>query len=102
MTDHSPSSSVSKPGVQVNEPEGGAVFEPYENPAGGWGALHATAQALREQSIVLKGSMALLSMNQPDGLTVLGVRGRIRSIPVLSSSARMARRPFPSNSPNEK
>ncbi|MEA2767383.1 MAG: hypothetical protein QOD93_345 [Acetobacteraceae bacterium] len=72
MTDHSPSSSVSKPGVQVNEPEGGAVFEPYENPAGGWGALHATAHALREQSIVLKGSKALLSMNQPDGFDCPG------------------------------
>src|ERR1700733_3124967 len=72
MTDHSPSSSVSKPGVQVREPEGGAVFEPYENPAGGWGALHATAKALREQSIVLKGSKALLSMNQPDGFDCPG------------------------------
>ena len=36
----------------------------------GWrpGAQQATAKALREQSIVLKGSRAaLLSMNQPDG-----------------------------------
>jgi hypothetical protein len=32
------------------------VFEPYESPAGGWGALQATAKALREQSIVLKGA----------------------------------------------
>src|SRR3984885_1335408 len=72
MTDHSPSSSVSKPGVQVDEPEEGAVFEPYENPAGGWGALHATAQALREQSILLKGSKTLLSMNQPDGFDCPG------------------------------
>jgi molybdopterin-dependent oxidoreductase alpha subunit len=72
MSDQPSSSSVSKPGVQVNEPEAGAVFEPYESPAGGWGALRATARALREQSIVLKGSQALLSMNQPDGFDCPG------------------------------
>jgi len=49
-----------------------AVFEPYESPAGGWGALRATALALREQSVVLKGSKALLSMNQPDGFDCPG------------------------------
>src|SRR5580693_4965026 len=48
------------------------LFEPYESPAGGWGALHATAKALREQSIALKGSKALLSMNQPDGFDCPG------------------------------
>src|SRR3977135_3569605 len=42
-------------------------FEPYEAPAGGWGALQETAVALREQSVVLKGGKALLSLNQPDG-----------------------------------
>ena len=56
----------------VNEPEGGPRFEPYESPAGGWGALQATAKALREQSIVLKGSKTLLSMNQPDGFDCPG------------------------------
>jgi anaerobic selenocysteine-containing dehydrogenase len=35
--------------------------------AGGWGALHATAKALREQSALVKGGRSLLSMNQPDG-----------------------------------
>ena len=40
------------------------VFAPYNPPAGGWGALRATAKALREQSIELKGSRALLSMNR--------------------------------------
>src|ERR1700722_12236769 len=63
MSDQPPSSSVSKPG---------AVFEPYESPAGGWGALRATAQALREQSVILKGSKALLSMNQPEGFDCPG------------------------------
>src|SRR5260370_10035666 len=48
------------------------LFEPYESPAGGWGALEATAQALREQSVVLKGGKALLSMNQPDGFDCPG------------------------------
>jgi molybdopterin-dependent oxidoreductase alpha subunit len=48
------------------------LFEPYESPAGGWGALQATAKALREQSVVLKGSEALLSMNQPDGFDCPG------------------------------
>jgi molybdopterin-dependent oxidoreductase alpha subunit len=61
-----------KAAPRVIEPEGGAVFEPYESPAGGWGALQATARALREQSIVVKGSMALLSMNQPDGFDCPG------------------------------
>jgi molybdopterin-dependent oxidoreductase alpha subunit len=47
-------------------------FEPYESPAGGWGALQATAKALREQSVALKGSKALLSMNQPAGFDCPG------------------------------
>ena len=42
------------------------VFAPYDAPAGGWGALHATARALREQSVEIRGTRALLSMNQPD------------------------------------
>ncbi|HEY0564419.1 MAG TPA: FdhF/YdeP family oxidoreductase, partial [Terriglobales bacterium] len=48
------------------------LFEPYESPAGGWGALQATAKALREQSVLLKGSHALLSVNQPDGFDCPG------------------------------
>ncbi len=48
------------------------VFAPYDAPAGGWGALHATAKVLREQSIVLKGSKSLLSMNQPEGFDCPG------------------------------
>jgi molybdopterin-dependent oxidoreductase alpha subunit len=47
-------------------------FAPYDSPAGGWGALEATAKALREQSIIAKGSRALLSMNQPDGFDCPG------------------------------
>jgi anaerobic selenocysteine-containing dehydrogenase len=48
------------------------LFEPYESPAGGWGALKATAKALREQSVLLKGGKSLLSMNQPDGFDCPG------------------------------
>ena len=49
-----------------------ARFAPYDSPAGGWGALAATARALREQSVALKGSKVLLSMNQPDGFDCPG------------------------------
>jgi molybdopterin-dependent oxidoreductase alpha subunit len=48
------------------------IFEPYDSPAGGWGALKATADALREQSIILKGGKMLLSMNQPEGFDCPG------------------------------
>jgi molybdopterin-dependent oxidoreductase alpha subunit len=48
------------------------VFAPYNPPAGGWGALRATVKALREQSVVLKGPEALLSMNQPEGFDCPG------------------------------
>jgi molybdopterin-dependent oxidoreductase alpha subunit len=49
-----------------------AIFHPNDAPAGGWGALQATAKALREQSIVMRGSKALLAMNQPDGFDCPG------------------------------
>jgi len=42
-------------------------YKPYEQPAGGWGAAAATAKVLLEQSVVAKGSRALLAMNQPGG-----------------------------------
>nr|WP_294851112.1 FdhF/YdeP family oxidoreductase [uncultured Sphingomonas sp.] len=42
-------------------------FKMYDHPAGGWGAAAATAKVLLEQSVVTKGSRALLSMNQPGG-----------------------------------
>ena len=62
----------SVPAEPQQEPAGKPVFAPYDAPAGGWGALHATARALREQSVELKGSRALLSMNQPDGFDCPG------------------------------
>ena len=56
----------------VDEPAAGATFEPYESPAGGWGALQATARALREQSVSVEGARALLAMNQPHGFDCPG------------------------------
>jgi hypothetical protein len=35
MPDQPSSSSVPKPGVQLNEPDVGPAFEPYQRPAGG-------------------------------------------------------------------
>ena len=42
-------------------------YKPYTHPAGGWGAAAATAKVLMQQSVITKGSRALLSMNQPGG-----------------------------------
>jgi formate dehydrogenase major subunit len=42
-------------------------YKTYDHPAGGWGAAAATAKVLLEQSVVTKGSRALLAMNQPGG-----------------------------------
>jgi len=42
-------------------------YKTYDHPAGGWGAAAATAKILLEQSVVTKGSRALLAMNQPGG-----------------------------------
>jgi len=47
--------------------DGKARYAPYNSPAGGWGAAAATAKVLLEQSVVTKGSRALLAMNQPGG-----------------------------------
>ena len=42
-------------------------YKAYNAPAGGWGAAAATAKVLLEQSVVVKGSEALLKMNKPGG-----------------------------------
>jgi anaerobic selenocysteine-containing dehydrogenase len=62
------SSPISAPVTEPSDP----VFAPYNSPAGGWGALQATARVLREQSIEIKGPKALLSMNQPHGFDCPG------------------------------
>jgi len=70
MTDQSTPPGV--PTEPQQEPAGEPVFAPYNPPAGGWGALRATARALREQSVEIRGTRALLSMNQPDGFDCPG------------------------------
>ncbi len=44
----------------------------YENPAGGWGALRATAKAVAEQMNVTEAPATLLRTNQPDGFDCPG------------------------------
>jgi molybdopterin-dependent oxidoreductase alpha subunit len=70
MTDKSPFAATAA--AIPDQPAAPPVFAPYNPPAGGWGALRAVAKALREQSVELKGSRALLSMNQPDGFDCPG------------------------------
>jgi hypothetical protein len=43
------------------------TIRPYNQPAGGWGALKAVGENLVEQRIPLKGAATLLRMNQPHG-----------------------------------
>ncbi|MGZ5860746.1 MAG: FdhF/YdeP family oxidoreductase [Croceibacterium sp.] len=47
-------------------------IRPYHYPAGGWGALKATGEALVEQGIPVRGSATLLHMNQPEGFDCPG------------------------------
>ncbi|MGY5810475.1 FdhF/YdeP family oxidoreductase [Rhizobium sp. LEGMi198b] len=44
----------------------------YSNPAGGWGALRATAKAVREQMDVTEAPLLLLRTNKPDGFDCPG------------------------------
>ena len=44
----------------------------YTEPAGGWGALRATATALTLQDTAIKGGSTLLRMNQPEGFDCPG------------------------------
>ncbi len=45
---------------------------PYDGPAGGWGALKATAIAVRTQMDALDAPVTLLRTNQPDGFDCPG------------------------------
>ena len=55
----------------MSEPEIEGV-QPYDDPAGGWGALRATAQALARSRNALGGTGLLLKQNQPDGFDCPG------------------------------
>ncbi|MDE1918332.1 MAG: FdhF/YdeP family oxidoreductase [Sphingomonadales bacterium] len=46
--------------------------EPYDGPAGGWGALRAVAVAVRDQMGASANTRALFSMNQPTGFDCPG------------------------------
>ena len=45
---------------------------PYDAPAGGWGALRATAKAVREQMDLVEAPRLLLRTNKPDGFDCPG------------------------------
>src|ERR1700746_3928438 len=47
-------------------------IKPYNAPAGGWGALKATAAAGRDQMDVVEAPITLLRMNKPDGFDCPG------------------------------
>lgn len=47
-------------------------IRPYDGPAGGWGALRATAQAIHDQMDAVKAPITLLRINQPDGFDCPG------------------------------
>jgi Anaerobic dehydrogenases, typically selenocystein e-containing len=44
----------------------------YDGPAGGWGALKATATAIRTQMDTVKAPITLMRTNQPDGFDCPG------------------------------
>ncbi|HVJ43423.1 MAG TPA: FdhF/YdeP family oxidoreductase [Dongiaceae bacterium] len=44
----------------------------YDNPAGGWGALRATAKAVQEQMDLVEAPLLLLRTNQPEGFDCPG------------------------------
>jgi len=43
------------------------VFQPYEDPAGGWGSVKSVSQSLLREHIPLSGSRVLMRQNKPDG-----------------------------------
>ncbi|WMD18964.1 FdhF/YdeP family oxidoreductase [Achromobacter seleniivolatilans] len=47
-------------------------IHPYDAPAGGWGALKATAQAVADQMRVAEAPLLLLRTNKPDGFDCPG------------------------------
>src|SRR4030088_410431 len=49
-----------------------AGIKPYDSPAGGWGAVRATAKAVREQMDVHVAPLLLLRTNKPDGFDCPG------------------------------
>ncbi|MGF6773726.1 molybdopterin-dependent oxidoreductase alpha subunit [Paraburkholderia sp. GAS199] len=50
----------------------GKTIRIYSEPAGGWGALKATGEALALQGVAVSGAKTLLRMNQPEGFDCPG------------------------------
>ncbi|WZB73693.1 hypothetical protein WJ972_20150 [Achromobacter insuavis] len=65
----------------------------YDAPAGGWGALKATAQAIADQMRIAEAPVLLFRTNKPDGFDCPAAHGRTRPTPRPSSSAKTAPRP---------
>lgn len=63
---------------------------PYDGPAGGWGALKATAIAVRTQMDALDAPATLLRTNQPDGFDCPAAPGPTKSINQRFSSVKTA------------
>ena len=66
---------------------------PYDGPAGGWGALKATAIAVAPRWMPLRAPATLLRTNQPDGFDCPAAPGRIKNINRPSSFAKTAPKP---------
>lgn len=47
-------------------------IRPYDGPAGGWGALRATARAIRQQMETIEAPIVLMRTNQPTGFDCPG------------------------------
>ncbi len=47
-------------------------YQPYDSPAGGWGALRATARAVRQQMEIAEAPLLLYRTNKPDGFDCPG------------------------------
>lgn len=66
---------------------------PYDGPAGGWGALKATAIAVRTQMDAFEAPATLLRTNQPDGFDCPAAPGRIKNINRPSSFVKTVPKP---------
>ncbi|STU74301.1 formate dehydrogenase oxidoreductase protein [Klebsiella pneumoniae subsp. ozaenae] len=56
------------------------MFTPYDGPAGGWGALKATAIAVRTQMDAFEAPATLLRTTSRTVLTARAAPGRIKNI----------------------
>jgi hypothetical protein len=63
---------------------------PYDGPAGGWGALKATAIAVRTQMDALEAPVTCCAPISLTALIAPAAPGRIKNTNLLSSFAKMA------------